>query len=245
MNKLNITKTIIDIIYPRRCPICGDITIPRGHLACPTCRLKLNRIEEPRCKKCSKPIDSDEKEYCLDCERKNYHYIKGYALWTYDSYMQKSISDFKFHGRREYSEFYVSEIVNKYGHTINEIAPDALVPIPIHRSKQLQRGYNQADILAKGIGKELDIPVLSNILQRDKKTLPQKQLNDKERLKNLEKAFAFSKQEYVKFGRPIQKVILIDDIYTTGSTIEACTNSLIQNGIEQIYFISLCIGKGF
>lgn len=243
MNQLR--KIIIDIIFPRRCPVCGEIVIPRGKLVCSSCSIKLKPIEEPRCKKCSKPIDSDEKEYCHDCERKQYHYNKGYALWIYDSYMKKSISDYKFHGRREYSEYYVSEVIKKFGNDIQNIAPDILVPIPIHKSKLLQRGYNQADILAKGIGKELNIPVLSQLLQRDKKTLPQKQLDDKERLRNLEKAFSFCMKEKEKFGLPIQKVMLIDDIYTTGSTIEACTNILLQNGVEEVYFTSLCIGKGF
>lgn len=238
-------KTIINIIYPKRCPICGDIAIPRGDLACFSCRHKLLPIEEPRCKKCSKPIAFEEKEFCLDCERKHHHYIKGYALWVYDSVMKKSIADFKFHGRREYSEFYVEEIIKRYSKDIQRIAPDVLVPIPIHKSKQLQRGYNQADILAKGIGKELNIPVLSQLLLRDKKTLPQKQLDDKERLKNLEKAFAYSKEESDRYGQTVRKVMLVDDIYTTGSTIEACTNILLQNGVEEVYFISICIGKGY
>ncbi len=212
-------KTLIDIIYPIRCPICGDIVNPRGELVCPPCKLKLIPIEEPRCKKCSKPIESEEKEFCHDCERKHYHYVKGYALWVYDSYMKKSIGDFKFHGRREYSEFYVYEIIKRYGKEIKNISPDVLAPIPIHKTKQLNRGYNQADILAKGIGKKLNIPVLSHLLQRDKKTLPQKQLNDKERLKNLEKAFSYSKEESMQYRNIIRKIMLIDDIYTTGSTI--------------------------
>ncbi len=238
-------KAIIDIIYPRRCPICGDIVKPRGELVCPPCKLKLKPIDEPRCKKCSKPIESEEKEYCHDCETKKHHYIKGYALWVYDPQMKKSRADFKFHGRREYSDFYIDEIIKRYGMEINKITPDVLVPIPIHKSKQMQRGYNQADILAIGIGKKLNIAVLSHLLQRDKKTLPQKLLNDKERLKNLEKAFTFLKEESNKFPARIRKVMLIDDIYTTGSTIEACTNILLQNGIDEVYFLSICIGKGF
>ncbi len=238
-------NTFIDIIYPRRCPICGDIVKPRGELICPPCKSKLKPIEEPRCKKCSKPIESEEEEYCHDCGTKHHHYIKGYALWVYDSVMKKSIADFKFHGRREYSDFYIDEITKKYGMEICGIAPDVLVPVPVHKSKQIQRGYNQADILARDIGRKLNIAVLSHLLQRDKKTQPQKSLNDKERLKNLEKAFTYSHKESNKFPGTIHKVMLIDDIYTTGSTIEACTNIILQNGIDEVYFLSVCIGKGF
>ncbi len=238
-------ESIVTILYPRRCPICGEIVKPRGQLVCPPCKLKLKPIEEPRCKKCSKPIESEEREYCHDCETKNHHYSKGYAMWVYDSSMKKSIADFKFHGRREYSDFYIDEIIKHYGNEIKSMAPEVLVPIPIHKSKLMQRGYNQADILAKGIGKKLNITVLSHLLQRDKKTLPQKLLNDKERLKNLEKAFTYSAEESNKILKPIHKVMLIDDIYTTGSTIEACSNILLQNGIEEVYFLSICIGKGY
>ncbi|WFR57817.1 ComF family protein [Anaerocolumna sp. AGMB13025] len=238
-------KAIYDVLYPRRCPICGEIVSPRGELVCPPCKLKLNPVEEPRCKKCSKPIISEEKEYCHDCETKNHHYVKGYALWVYDASMKKSISDFKYHGRREYSDFYIDEIIKRYGKEIESIAPDVLIPIPVHKSKQIMRGYNQADILARGIGSKLNITVLSHLLQRDKKTLPQKLLNDKERLKNLEKAFTYSEKEGDLFAVPIHKVMLIDDIYTTGSTIEACTNILTKNGIDEVYFLSVCIGKGF
>lgn len=240
-----LKKWVIDLIYPRRCPICGEIVTPRGELSCPACRKNLTWIKEPRCKKCSKPIEFFEVEYCFDCERKHHHYQKGYALWVYDKPMQKSIADFKFKGRREYSDFYINELVKRFGHDIKQLKPDVLVPVPIHKDKRLQRGYNQAEIIAKGLGKELNIPVLSELLQRNKNTLPQKQLNDKERLKNLEKAFNLSNEEYKKYRNIIHKVLLVDDIYTTGSTIEACTNILMENGITEVYFVSICIGKGY
>lgn len=242
-------KTIVSILYPRRCPICGKIVVPRGELACPQCQTLLVPIEEPRCKKCSKPVDSEEIEYCLDCYTKRHHYKKGFALWVYDANMKKSITEFKFHGRQEYSDFYVDELVKKFHKEIQKIAPDVLVPIPIHKSKHTQRGYNQAEILAKGIGEKLNVPVISHLLKRDRRTLPQKQLNDKERLKNLLQAFSFSREELFKFeekyNKKVRKVMLVDDIYTTGSTIEACTGILLQNDIEEVYFISICIGKGY
>ena len=240
-----IFDTLVDILYPRRCPVCSEIVIPRGALACEDCRSKLILIEEPKCKKCGKPMEVEEIEFCYDCERKNHHYSKGFALWLYNKELKKSLIEFKYHNRKEYGVFYVEELIKKYRDEIIEIAPDILVPVPIHRHKQNQRGYNQADILAKEIGKRLNIAVLSNLLKRDKYTLPQKQLNDKERLKNLEKAFSFCEDEELKWNKEIRRVLLVDDIYTTGSTIEACTNILLKNGIKEVYFVSIGIGKGF
>jgi ComF family protein len=214
-------------------------------MICPSCKEGLPYIKEPRCKKCSKPIEQEEKEYCSDCERKNYHFDKGYALWVYNDDMRRSIADFKYHGKKEYAKFYINEIIRLYGKNIEKLSPDVIAPIPIHPSKYLKRGYNQADILARGIGKEMGIPVLSQLLLRNKKTLPQKKLSDKERLSNLLEAFQFNENAVKYYHKEITRVLLVDDIYTTGSTVEACTNVLRSQGVYEIYYIVLCIGKGF
>jgi ComF family protein len=195
--------------------------------------------------KCSKPLEIEEKEYCNDCERKQYHFEKGFSVWLYNDDMRHSIADFKYHNKKEYAKFYVEELVRLNGKSIIKLAPDVIVPVPLHRSKYLERGYNQADILAKGVGKALGLPVLSHLLVRNKKTLPQKKLSDKERLRNLQEAFSFNQLETNNYLKKIISVLLVDDIYTTGSTIEACTNVLKANGVEQVYFLTICIGKGF
>lgn len=236
--------TILDMIYPARCPICGDIVIPKGRLICKICEDKPTLVTEPRCKKCSKPIELKEKEYCSDCERRGFHYDYGYSVWVYDDVMKRSIANFKYHNKKENAAYYISEILKHYGDRIRRLHPDAIVPVPIHISKYMERGYNQADILARGIGKELQLPVLSDLLLRTKKTLPQKKLNDKERLRNLMKAFQLNEKRASTYPNKLSRILLVDDIYTTGSTLEACTNVLKSNGIKEVYFIVLCIGKG-
>jgi ComF family protein len=233
------------MIYPTRCPICGNIVIPKEQGVCKDCGDKLIYISEPRCKRCSKPIEDEEKEYCNDCERRTFHYDKGYALWVYNDAMKNSIAAFKYHSKKEYSRFYIGEIVRVYGEWLRKLAPDAIIPVPIHRSKYLERGYNQADLLAKGIGKELGTPVLSKFLIRNRKTLPQKKLSDKERLRNLSEAFEVSDGHKDNKLTRIKRILLVDDIYTTGSTVEACSNILKAQGINEVYFIVLCIGKGY
>ncbi len=238
-------RTIIDMIYPARCPICGEIVIPRGRLICKACEDKPSLVTEPRCKKCSKPIELEEKEYCSDCERRCFHYDYGFSVWVYDDVMKQSIANFKYQNKKEYAAYYTSEILKNYGDRIQRLQPDAVVPVPVHISKYIERGYNQADILARGIGKELQIPVLSDLLLRTKKTLPQKKLDDKERLRNLMEAFQLNDKLADTYPNKLSRVLLVDDIYTTGSTLEACTNVLKSNGIKEVYFIVLCIGKGY
>ncbi len=238
-------RTILDMIYPARCPICGEIVIPKGRLICKACEDKPSLVTEPRCKKCSKPIELYEKEYCSDCERRGYHYDYGFSVWVYDDVMKQSIANYKYHNKKEYSAYYISEVLRNYGDRIQKLLPDAIVPVPVHISKYMERGYNQADILARGIGKELQIPVLSDLLLRTKKTLPQKKLNDKERLRNLMEAFQLNDKLAATYPNKLSRILLVDDIYTTGSTIEACTNVLKSYGIKEVYFLVLCIGKGY
>lgn len=221
-----------------------EIVTPKGQRICPSCKKRLPYIQEPRCLKCSKPLEVEEKEYCSDCERKTFHFNKGYAVWVYNKEMMQSISAFKYKSKKEYVAFYVEEIICHYRKQLVNFRLDGIVPVPLHRSKYRERGYNQAALLAKGIGDELDIPVLDDLLIRTKKTLPQKTLSDMERVHNLMEAFQYNR-EAKGLKNKLLRVLLVDDIYTTGSTIEVCTNVLKENGINEVYFMVLCIGKGF
>lgn len=114
------------------------------------------------------------------------------------------------------------------------------MPVPLHPSRKRKRGYNQAQILAEEIGKILEIPVDSKSLIRTRKTSPQKKLGHKERKKNLKHAFAV-KHTF----QTVKRVLLVDDIYTTGNTIDAVSNVLKQKGVENVYFLTISIGQGY
>ncbi|SEW08759.1 ComF family protein [[Clostridium] fimetarium] len=233
----------VEIIYPSTCPICTQVldkNIDEKVYICEKCRKKLSYIESPRCLQCGKPVDNAETEFCYDCSRVKHIYSQGVGVWAYTDEIKNSIYQFKYHNKREYGEFYGFELKNRYESIIKNWDADVLIPVPLHKSKQRKRGYNQAEIIAKSIGKLLDIPVDSQLLKREKKTLAQKELNDKERLKNLENAFKIE-EKVVKYD----KVIIVDDIYTTGTTIDSCAKILIDAGVVKVYYISLCIGKGF
>lgn len=218
--------------------------MPHGRLVCDGCKDKPVCIEEPRCKKCSKPLLSSEQEYCYDCSVKNFHYQRGYSLWLYDGLMQKSMIAFKYNGRKEYASYYANEIVTHFTKEIRSINPDVIMPIPVHPARRRQRGYNQAELLALELGRRLHILVRSDVLIRTVKTRPQKGLSNIERMKNLEKAFAVN-EVYKDECRMYHKVMLVDDIYTTGSTIEACSKILLSSGAGEVYYVTLCIGQGY
>ena len=235
----NIKEIILDMVYPRTCPFCGKIPKEKGAV-CKQCKMGLPYIQGARCMKCSKPIMDMEDEYCYDCKSKNHSYVSGKALWIYDDTMRASISRYKYQGRLEYADVYSEEIAKYYGEWI-KLHGDVLIPVPLYKKKRRVRGFNQAETLAERLGQKLQIPVGSNWLCRRKDTLPQKELSDVERKKNLTEAFEVNKESFLM----VKKVILVDDIYTTGSTIEACARVLYDAGVKEVYFISLCIGKGF
>lgn len=231
----------IDFVYPRRCPVCGDILKRAkawGYI-CPECRKQLSYIEPPVCLKCGKHIEAEEQEYCADCKNVPKHFIRGHPVFAYSGVVRDSVLAFKYKNKREFADFYAEEIVGKYGDALRALDADGLLPVPIHRSRFRRRGYNQAELIARAVAKRLQVPCYDRELFRVAKTHVQKTLNDKERQKNIKNAFK-RKRNGVKLNR----VILVDDIYTTGATIEACTEVLLKTGVGQVYYISICIGQG-
>lgn len=225
----------LDYVYPRTCPVCTKILAPGCGLVCEECQSRLVYVKNPRCKKCGKPVENAGKEFCMDCNRKKHYYNSGRVVWVYTKEMRQSIYRFKYDNKREYADFYVNELVRLYGGWIKRLEVDAILPIPLHKSKYRKRGFNQAQVLAEAIGRELEIPVLSDILVRNKNTTAQKNLNDKERQENVKNAFKIVQNEV-----QLKKILLVDDIYTTGSTIDAAARILKGDGIEEVYFICLC-----
>lgn len=230
--------TLTDLFFPRRCPVCDRAVSPFGSLICETCRNKFAYIRQPYCMRCGKELSEETAEYCSDCMRRRHLFDSGRALFTYRS-AADSLYRFKYKGRQEYGTYYAVCMVSQLGEWISACRPDALIPVPIHASKKRVRGYNQADVLAREIGRLTGIPVQYDLIQRVRKTAPMKDLPLAERQNNLKRAFKICRND-VK----LDTVIIIDDIYTTGSTIDAMSCELRRAGVKHIYFAALAIGNG-
>ena len=238
MEKRDWKEPLISLLFPRRCPVCGEVVQPFGHLICPKCVKELSPVKQPVCLRCGKEIDGGVAEYCPDCTKKKRTFERNFALLNYDGVASRSMSAVKYRGRREYLDFYGQAVCLRYGRAIRRASPDVIVPVPVHPSRKRQRGFNQAELLAERIGRRLEIPVCAKGLRRVKKTLPQKQLNQEERLRNLQRAFVPG-----RLPKGVRTVLLVDDIYTTGSTMEACGQALKTMGVEKVYGVTLCIGR--
>ncbi len=227
----------LQLLFPRRCPVCDDIVRDFGEKICMECMSRLTYLTMPWCMKCGKKLYAEE-EFCTDCRRKKHNFVRGRALYEYQS-VALSIYRFKYAKRQEYADFFGEEIARYLGEFIQTINPDGFIPIPLHKSRMRNRGYNQAQLIAKVVGANMGIPVYDKLLLRVKNTMPLKQQNPEERQNNLKKAFNIPQND-VK----LNKVVIIDDIYTTGSTIDEAAVTLKQHGVKEVYFIALACGKG-
>lgn len=231
-------RTAADLLFPRRCPVCGGVAMPKGRLICPACLKQLSFVSSPACMKCGKEIGSRDQEYCADCIRRKKSFTRGFALLNYDSRAAVSMAAVKYHNKREYLDFYARAAALRFEKQFRQAGIQVIVPVPVHASRLKTRGFNQAAVLAEKLSAELGIP-WKELLIRVKKTDPQKSLGSAERLKNLRGAFE-AEQEAGKWER----VLLVDDIYTTGSTAEICSRALLKTGVKQVFVFAVCIGHG-
>ena len=231
-------NAVIDSLLPKTCPVCKEIVLPRGNQICRKCLPTFSFVKEPTCEKCGKEILTASQRICYDCKYNRKTFTKGIALLNYDELSRECMSGIKFLNRKEDIDVFSAMIVARLGKIIQSWDPECLIPVPVHKERLIKRGYNQAEELAKGIGNRLNIPVENKILIRNRHTKAQKSLNPKERLENLEGAF-----EAAKCIQTTRCVVLVDDIYTTGSTAEACTRVLMAAGAEDIRVLCICIGS--
>ena len=194
------------------------------------------------CLRCGKQLISERNEFCFDCSHKKnklnkeISFKQGKAIFVYKGRMKEIIYRYKYANRRDYTDFFVREAM-KYRDWIESKHIECIVPVPMHRSKQRKRGYNQAESFARGLSRELGIPVRTDLVKRVKKTEALKTQNEIQRRESLQGAFLVPE----KAG--IHNILLVDDIYTTGSTADEISKVLKCAGAKEIYLLNICIGR--
>lgn len=230
-----IVENILNFIYPRCCPVCHKILADQSALVCGECVKSLIPIQEPFCKLCGKPVGQEE-EYCRDCRGKTHVFDQGRGIFLYDARMKESILRYKYGGRRQYGDFYARSMCIYGEREVKRWKPDLIVPIPLYRRKQRKRGFNQAEYLAAKVGDYFGIPVDSSILKKTRDTKSQKKMDAGRRRVNLLGAFRAMKPVKGK------RVMVVDDVYTTGSTMDAAARCLKDAGACSVCFLTVCIG---
>lgn len=163
----------------------------------------------------------------------------GRAVYVYEGVIKESMYRFKYSGRRCYAGAYVADAIRLHKNWLGIAAPDVILPVPMFDDKMRRRGYNQAEVFARELGKELGVPCRSDIIIRRRNTIPMKGLTRQKRQNNVKNAFLISKSA-VQFKR----ILIVDDIITTGATIDEIARVIRSSTGAVVYAMYICVGRG-
>ncbi|MGB9765530.1 MAG: ComF family protein [Candidatus Saccharicenans sp.] len=225
-------------VFPSRCPLCGQLLEkPGDKIVCSQCLSQIEIHHGPVCEICGRFLyhQSGEKAICLKCYESPPVFSQHRSLGPYAGALKEIIILFKYRGYEVLSKTLSLTLYNNFqkGNLFSGI--DFIVPIPLHRQKYKTRGFNQAELLTKNLSILSGRPWLKNILVKIKNTPAQVSLEAQEREKNLKGAFAIRKPEKIEG----QTLLLVDDVFTTGSTINECARILRQNGAREVRALTI------
>lgn len=220
---------IVGAVYPSRCPVCLRPSDSISHSpVCVDCMSEIAPYDGPACGICCKPLVSEFATICGDCRVKPPMYKKAFSFGFYDGPLKKAIHAVKFGKKRRLGKALGRKMA---GMALPEA--DVIVPVPLDKGGLKERGFNQAYLLALALSEAAGIAVDSGLLMKTKKTLPQIGLNAVERVINIKGAFTAS--AIVKGKR----VILVDDVMTTGATVAECSKVLVKAGAKEVFVYTL------
>ena len=233
VNKIkDIGRGVINLVFPPRCPVCDGIIGPVEKYIHSRCCEKLFPVEQPQCMRCGKPVLSERREYCDDCARALEHhrqmweddsYRQGKALFAYKGSIKQTMYRFKYSNRREYAAYFAQTAVERYSDWIQRCGI----------------GYNQAECFARALSEKTGIRMAKGLVRRVKNTSPLKTMGYVERRNCLEGAFQVA-DSIVQYDQ----ILIVDDIYTTGSTVESIGHEIAKKCPGRVYVLCICIGQG-
>jgi len=210
--------------------VCGDV---QPSYLCPACLEKIEFIEPPVCARCGLPLDEGQ---CPECRRIKFAFKGARAVGAYEGALRDAIHALKYSGHAVVAHD-LGRLLADYILTYPSFAENVscVIPAPIHSSRQRERGFNQSQLLARPVAELLRVPLVTDVLKRIKATRPQVELSFEERVENVRGAFG------VLDPAPIvdKRVLLIDDVLTTGSTAHEASLTLLNAGASAVYVLTL------
>ncbi len=220
------------LFFPWPCVICRELQ-SYAEVLCEACRKTLPEMPRFSCKICGNPFQKQWRvKVCPDCKLRRPKLTRIRSVFSYEGPVAQMIHEMKFARRARFARYFSEELylclLRHYPH-----GAEAIVPVPLHRSREWQRTFDQASLMAEYLCELSGVPV-RKLLRRSRNTIPQTFLSGQARRKNLEGAFC------LKPGIDLPKsVLLIDDVITTGATLEACSVLLRKAGVRRIYGLTV------
>ncbi len=237
-----LASRILDFIYPANCHLCSK-QLSHGKCLCDVCHGKLEPVEAPLCAQCGECFDGeiDGEFTCPNCHGLDFSFSFARAAYQGDRASRQLIHDFKYSRQIHLA----AELAYLTGRALEDqrffpfIKNGLFVPVPLHWLRQRKRRFNQSEEIAKHLARQLNMP-WANALKRGRNTETQTRFSRKKRLQNLRGAF------YVRGGQSSsitdKKIILVDDVLTTGSTANECSRILLENGASEVAVLTLIRG---
>ncbi len=187
---------------------------------------------------CGVALKKEQEQFCSKCKQHTHHFAQHRGIYLYKPPMKGSMYKFKYSNRRCYARVYARDARRFLGDWLDFINVDAIIPVPMFLRKEKRRGYNQATAFAIALSEQLELPYSTKIVARVKNSLPMKTLDEQQRKNNLKNAFKVRDIDIKS-----KKILLVDDIYTTGATMDAVSAALLEAGAASVYGLSICIGE--
>jgi ComF family protein len=235
----SVITYLADLLFPLSCKVCGN-HIRSGETPgiCEACWSTIQFLDEPCCPRCGKPFASEAalshspEHQCGDCREKPPHYDRAVSVALYDQALAEAIHLFKYSKKIQWSRP-LGRLLLKRIADFGRI--DVILPVPLHSKRLRQREFNQSLLLAREINLATGLPLQVDNLRRVRWTQPQIELNGEERRKNVRKAFE------VKWPDQVEDrcVLLVDDVFTTGATVNECARALKRAGAKSVSVLTL------
>jgi ComF family protein len=214
---------LLDFLLPPRCGSCRAL----GSWLCASCRAKIRRLEEPLCPRCGAEGESRR----CPCRARLRHLSRLRAAAAYEGSLERAIHRFKYEGWRALARPLARLLEDRLA--VDGVPAAVLVPVPLHASRRRARGYNQSELIARELGRSLHVNLVP-ALERVRDTPPQVGLDRIHRRENVEGAFRWRGEQLA-----LEPVLLVDDVATTGATLEACATALKASGAGSVTGIVL------
>jgi len=228
-NRHSLISHVINILYPSRCPLCEGVSDKFIFSPlCSECWSHIKRYTGPSCRICALPFSSELSSICAQCFKRPPPFSKVINFGIYEGALAEAIHQLKFHGVRR-----ISKPLSILISSLPLPAIDGIVPVPLHIKSLRERGFNQSLLIARNIALRLRIPLITDTLIKKKETPPQIGLSARERIYNIRNAFS------VTGGVKGMRILLFDDVMTTGATVGECSRELLNAGAQEVIVLTL------
>ncbi len=233
-------KSFLDIFFPRCCVGCGITSPETFRYICWECWADASPVEAPFCNLCGDPVAGavDHDFICYSCSSEKPAYDGARSAARYDGVVGEALRQLKY-GKALWLAPDLAELLhNCLAAEYPAHRFDYVVPVPLHHLRRRDRGYNQAAVLAHALGRRIGSPSMPGLLKRIRPTATQTNLTAKERLSNVGNAFQYKKRKRLA-GR---RILLVDDVMTTGATVNVCAKALKKGGAASVHVITVARG---